>query len=77
LYENFFSHFEAEEKILDHDGRYRWIKKPNLQNHLFDCRLYAMIAKNIMVEWVGKSGVLGVKNPSWGDYVVWAKSKIK
>lgn len=77
LYENFFSHFEAEEKLLDHDGKYRWKKKPNKQNHLFDCRLYAMVSKRILIEWLGKSGAITSKNPSWGDYVAWAIGKIK
>jgi len=77
LYDNYFSHFEAEEKILDHDGRFRWKKKNDVvQNHLFDCRLYSMIAKEILVQWVCKD-TLGIKNPSWGDYVIWAKGRNK
>ena len=78
LYNNFFSHFEAEEKILDHDGKYRWKKKNDVvQNHLFDCRLYAMISKEVMLELAGKAGILPSKNPTWGEYADWAVSKIK
>jgi len=76
LYENYFSHFEAEEKVLDKDDRFRWKKKNDVvQNHLFDCRLYAMVCKDIMVDWFGKD--LKVKNPTWNDYVDFALSILK
>ena len=39
LYENFFSHYEAEHKIVDKASKYRWVKKTSAhQNHLFDVR---------------------------------------
>jgi len=68
LYDNFFSHFEAEHKIFDHDSKYRWKKKNEVvQNHLFDCRLYAMVVKDIFVDNVLKE--MKIKNGYWRDYV--------
>jgi len=68
LYNNFFSHFEAEHKIVDPEQRFIWRKKSDvLQNHLFDCRIYAMVVKDIFVDEVCKS--YKIKNPMWGDYV--------
>lgn len=77
LYDNFFSHFESEQKVMDHDQRFRWKKISDVhQNHLFDCRLYGMISKEILTDWVCKD-ILKVKNGSWGDYVGWALGNIK
>ena len=68
LFSNFFSHFEAEHKVLDTDSRFRWKKKSDVhQNHLFDCRLYSMVARDIFVSAVCKE--LKVTNGGWLDYV--------
>ena len=64
---NYFSHFEAEHKIFDNRGKYRWIKRSkNHQNHLFDCRLYAMVVKDIFLAQLFKS--YKITNGTWGDY---------
>lgn len=68
LFENYFSHFEAEHKIIDKDARFRWKKKSDThQNHLYDCRIYNLIAKDVLVEAVCKEAK--IKNPSFSDYV--------
>jgi phage terminase large subunit GpA-like protein len=68
LFDNYFTHFESEHKILDKDARFRWKKKSDVhQNHLWDCHLYNMVCKDILVDIVCKE--MGVKNGSFADYV--------
>lgn len=70
LYENFYAHFEAEHRIVDpKSGALVWVKKnDNLQNHLWDCRLYANVAKDIFLdEEVFKPRQ--IRNGVWQDYV--------
>lgn len=51
LYQNYFAHFAAEHKIIDERGRMIWKKKSTRhENHLFDCNLYSMIAKDIFTD---------------------------
>lgn len=72
LYKNFFQHYEAEEKILD-KGKFVWKKKSqHLQNHLFDCRLYALVVKDIILAKVLKD--LKIKNGVWQDFVNYLNS---
>lgn len=72
-YNNYFSHFEAEHRIIEKntDGEgvsARWVKKNSaVQNHLFDCRIYNMVLKDIMVSLVCKE--LKLKFYTWKDYV--------
>lgn len=64
---NYFSHFEAEEKIMSKDGRYRWKKiTRNAQNHIFDCRIYNMAIRDILVDQVLKEAK--VVNGVWSDF---------
>lgn len=67
VFKNFFSHFEAEQKILDKDGEYRWVKQPGKQNHLYDCRLYAEVTKDILVDMILREKK--VRNGSWEDFI--------
>lgn len=70
LYENYFSHFEAEHKTVDSKtGAFRWVKRDSLvQNHLFDCRLYANVGKDIFLdENIFKPRQ--IRNGVWKDYV--------
>lgn len=68
LYTNYFSHFEAEHKVIDKDTMFRWVKKNDtVQNHLFDCRLYANVTKDIVVSMICKA--LKITNGGWVDYV--------
>ena len=65
---NYFSHFEAEHKIVDRRGNFRWLKKSNQhQNHLYDCRLYSIVVKNILVDRVLKQ--MKIQNGIWTDFV--------
>lgn len=68
LHTNYFSHFEAEHKVLDSNKGYIWEKKsPTEQNHLFDCRLYADVIKEIFIDtWLTASKI---KNGTWADFV--------
>lgn len=73
LHKNYFSHFEAEHKIIDKRGNYRWLKKSNQhQNHLYDCRLYAIVVKNIIVDRILKQ--LKVQNGIWTDFAYIVKN---
>lgn len=69
LYSNFFSHFEAEEQVIDSKTfMYRWEKKSGAINHQFDCRLYSMAARDIfMNEFIFKPE--GIKRGTWSDFV--------
>ena len=70
LYEtiNFFSHFEAEHKVIDKKGAFAWRKKSkNHENHLFDCRLYAEVAKDIFLYKIFKASK--IQNGTWQHYV--------
>lgn len=76
LYSNYFSHFEAEHRVMDKDTRIRWVKKsPNHQNHLFDCRLYNMVVKDILLERIFKE--LKIQNGQWSDFVDVIKGRKK
>jgi len=76
LFGNFFSHFEAEHKIVDKSGNYRWLKKTNQhQNHLYDCRLYGIVARDIMLELIFRE--YKIKNGTWRDYVAIIEKSIK
>lgn len=69
---NFFSHFEAEERVLDtnstHNAKWKWQKKNTaVQNHLFDCRYYNLALRDIFVWQLRKE--LGMPKPDWNDFV--------
>jgi phage terminase large subunit GpA-like protein len=71
-YVNFFSHFAAEEKRMNKDGKFRWVKRKEtkeerIENHLYDCRLYAMVTKDVVVDVLCKA--FKVHNPSWITFV--------
>ena len=67
LFNNYFSHYEAEHRILDKTNTFKWEKKNDMvQNHLFDCRLYAGVVGEIMVARVFKE--LKIVNGTWKNY---------
>jgi phage terminase large subunit GpA-like protein len=72
-YNNYFSHYESEHRVVDKnkdgDGiSSRWVKKNSaVQNHLFDCRVYNLCLKDIMVGLIAAE--LKRKNFLWNDYV--------
>ena len=70
LYDNFFSHFDSEHKTVDpKTGKFRWMKKnDHVENHLYDCRLYNYVARDIfLTEKVFDK--YGIKNGVWMDFV--------
>lgn len=74
LFSNYFSHFEAEHKVVDKTGAYRWIKKSrNHENHIFDCRLYSIVARDIFLDMIFKE--TKTKNGTWMDYIELLKGK--
>lgn len=76
LYNNYFSHFEAEHRIIDAGKGSRWVKKTSVvQNHLFDCRCYNIVVRDILVHLTGVE--YKIKNPEWADYVAIIKPMIK
>lgn len=68
LYNNYFSHYEAEQRILDKDNNFIWQKKNAIaQNHLFDCRVYNLALRDILLNIIGKE--MKVKSFEWIDFV--------
>lgn len=80
-YSNYFSHFEAEKRVtqtsaIGEPQGTRWEKKDsNVQNHLFDCRVYNMAIKDILLDKVGRE--LKAKDFTWSDYVDVVLGRIK
>lgn len=73
IMKDFFSHFESEHRIVEknkegnHIGT-RWVKRnTTVQNHLWDCRVYNMALKDILVSMVCKE--LKINHPTWKDFV--------
>jgi phage terminase large subunit GpA-like protein len=72
LFNNYFSHYEGEHKIVeqkdDKSIASRWVKKTsNSENHLWDCRVYNIVLKEILTWMVCKE--LKIKEYTWQDYV--------
>jgi phage terminase large subunit GpA-like protein len=72
LFDNYFSHFEAEHKVLEEkDGKedsFLWKKKTSRhQNHLWDCHIYNHAIRAIFLHLTFKE--LKVKEYTWNDYV--------
>ena len=72
LYDNYFSHYEAEHKVFEEvDGKepsFMWKKKNSrVQNHLFDCRVYNHAIRSIMMHLTFRE--TKTKNYTWTDFV--------
>lgn len=73
-YKNFFAHYESEHKLTEanKDGvgvATRWKKiKSDLQNHMWDCRVYNMALRDIFIHLLGAE--LKIRNFTWADYIV-------
>lgn len=73
-FDNYFEHFQSEHRASVDDAsggtRFRWVKKGAIQNHLFDCRIYAMALKEIIVGELGRK-VKGKDQEAWtwADFV--------
>jgi len=71
-YATYFSHFEAENRILDKEGNFIWQKVgPTAQNHLFDCRVYNIALREILLHLFAK--MAKVKNFTWADFCAQAR----
>ena len=72
-YSGFYSQFESEHRVIDRgtDGiarGMRWVKRNStVQNHFWDCRVYNIALKEMLVGMVGKE--LKEKDFVWQDYV--------
>lgn len=76
LFQNYFSHFEAEVRKVDNEGNYIWEKKTaTAQNHLFDCRIYNMVLKEIITHEICKQ--FKIPSYTWNDFVGIILGKIK
>lgn len=78
LYPNYFQHYEAEtRRLISKDGEtpmFRWEKvSSTAQNHLFDCRIYNLVIRDIFVYEIGRE--LKIKDFLWPDYVKLALGK--
>ncbi len=72
LYNNFFSHYEAEHRVYDEkDGKesaWMWKKKTNTsQNHLWDCHVYNHAIRDLWIYLLGKQ--MKIKGFKWVDFV--------
>lgn len=75
--DTYFSHYESEHRALLTDPKdgsvtYRWVKNNTAaQNHLFDCRVYNLALREIIVGELGKMLTRGKEDKAfgWPDYV--------
>jgi phage terminase large subunit GpA-like protein len=79
LFNNYFSHYEAEHKVADiKDGEtvgFRWVKKQsNSQNHLFDVKVYNYAMREIWAYLILKQLK---KKGTWADFVQIIKGEVK
>jgi len=71
LYENFFKHYESEQKVkqLEKDGTTSWLwkkKQTNLQNHFFDVRVYNSALRDITVDIIARDK--SIKHMTWQQF---------
>jgi phage terminase large subunit GpA-like protein len=71
LLNNFFAHYEAEHKVPQESASgeisYRWVKRGSqLQNHFWDCRVYGVALRDIMVEMVTREAK--IKRGTWAEF---------
>ena len=52
---------------MNDKGKFVWKKKPGKENHLFDCRLYANVVRDILQDEMFSAHK--IKNGVWKDYV--------
>lgn len=74
LLTNYFSHYEAEQRILDKENNFIWQKKTTTsQNHLFDCRIYNLALRDILLFEIAKE--YKIKSFDWGQFCKQALGK--
>ena len=70
---SFFGHYESEHRIAERNNNNEvtgllWVKKhSSVQNHFWDCRVYNIALKEIMIGIMCKEAK--IKYPSWSMYV--------
>ncbi len=75
---DYFSHFQAEHKVVEKNAQgtdigTRWVKrKSTLQNHLFDCRIYNMVLKDIYAKMFCEQNK--IKDPGWLNFALMMES---
>ena len=68
---NYFAHFSAEHKVVEKNAQgvdvgTRWVKrKSTLENHLFDCRVYNMVLKDIYANMICEKAKVPQKDRGW------------
>jgi len=72
LYSNYFSHFEAEHRVVEtKEGEgvaARWVKKSSIaQNHMWDCFVYNIALRDILMSLICKE--YKILKGTWADYV--------
>lgn len=71
--ENYFSHFESEQrKIDDKKGTFLWEKKTsNVQNHVWDLQVYGMVLRDINMWHIFKEIGVDPKEGTWREFCEW------
>ena len=72
-FKNYFEHFQSEQRILDESGdesniTFIWKKKSGAQNHLWDCRVYNLALREIVVYLMAQALKERTAEFSWSDY---------
>lgn len=66
--EKYFLHYESEQRKIDKDNNFIWMKKTaTSQNHFFDVAIYNTAVKEIITKSVLDE--VGIKKGSWSDFV--------
>lgn len=64
----YFAHYEAEERKLDKDKNFIWMKKvSNAQNHFFDCAVYGLTAAEIFMSKLFRELKVDPKTNGWPE----------
>lgn len=67
--EGFFLHYESEERKLDKDRNFIWQKKtPQSQNHFWDCGVYNMELREILMNRIFRELKIDLKTATWQDF---------
>lgn len=78
-YKNFFSHYEAEERIPETKGQkvsIVWKKKnSNVQNHFWDVRVYNTVLRDIAMHLIGKDVKKKIEYPDYVEMIIALNNK--
>lgn len=68
-FENFFMHYESEERKIDKNNNFIWQKKTSTsQNHFFDTDIYAGVCKEILMDKIFRELKIDTKLATWEDF---------